>query len=179
MACVRAVCVVLCSQHCPVACPVLAIGGLPTLSVLAGCFYVLTPLTLVPPELQDASNRLSWVFIESKGLWLEGTSKPAQPQPLLWAELPPTSSGCPGPHPTRPRVPAGMGQPQLSYKEDILCGLLVRAPWFLLACEQWQMSPLSALLISEPRERGGAELVAVRAWCFYGSGYCSFHGLFN
>ena len=33
---------------------------------------------------------------------LEGTSNanPSQPQP--WAGLPPTSSGCPGPHPTWP-----------------------------------------------------------------------------
>jgi len=33
---------------------------------------------------------------------LEGTSQPIQPQPLPWAGLPPTSSGCPGPHPPWP-----------------------------------------------------------------------------
>ena len=33
-------------------------------------------------------------------LELEGTLKSTQFQPLPWARLPPTSSGCPGPHPS-------------------------------------------------------------------------------
>ena len=45
---------------------------------------------------------------------LEGSSKPTQPQPLLWAGLPPTSSGCPGPHPTWPLAPPGMGHHSFS-----------------------------------------------------------------
>jgi len=31
------------------------------------------------------------------------------PAPMPWAGLPPTSSGCPGPHPTWPGAPPGMG----------------------------------------------------------------------
>jgi len=35
-------------------------------------------------------------------LGLEGILKPTQPQPLPWVGLPPSSSGCPGPHPAWP-----------------------------------------------------------------------------
>ena len=43
---------------------------------------------------------------------LEGISKPTQPLP--WAWLSPTSSGCPGPHPTWPWAPPGMGHHSFS-----------------------------------------------------------------
>ena len=47
-------------------------------------------------------------------LRLEGTLKMIEPQPLLWAGLPPTSSGCSGPHPTWPWAPPGMGHHSFS-----------------------------------------------------------------
>ena len=46
--------------------------------------------------------------------WLEGTLKPTQTQPLPWARLPPTSSGCPGLYPTWPWTPPGMGHHSFS-----------------------------------------------------------------
>ena len=50
----------------------------------------------------------------TEGFGLEGTSKPTFPQPLPWAGLPHTSSGCPGPHPTWPWAPPGMGHHNFS-----------------------------------------------------------------
>ena len=45
-------------------------------------------------------------------LGLERTSKIIWFQPSAVGWLPPTSSGCPGPHPTWPWAPPGMGHPQ-------------------------------------------------------------------
>jgi len=42
-------------------------------------------------------------------LRLEGTLKLTSPNPLPWAGLPPSSSGCPEPQTTQPWAPPGMG----------------------------------------------------------------------
>jgi len=52
----------------------------------------------------------SWNHRIAERLGLEGTLKPALFKPLAWAGLPPTSSGCLGPHPPWPWAPPGMGQ---------------------------------------------------------------------
>jgi len=49
-------------------------------------------------------NGLDW-----KGPWSSPSSNP-----LTWAELSPTSSGCPGPHPTWPWAPPEMGHHSFS-----------------------------------------------------------------
>jgi len=54
-------------------------------------------------------------FWNRRMVWVEGTLKPTQIQPILpWAGLPLTSWSCPWTHPTWPWVPSGMGHPQLS-----------------------------------------------------------------
>jgi len=49
-------------------------------------------------------------------LYWKGSQRFSTPNPLLWAELPPSRSGCPGPHPTHPCVPPGRGHPQLLWQ---------------------------------------------------------------
>jgi len=51
----------------------------------------------------------SWNCRITERFGLERTSNPASPNSVPWAGLPPSSSGCPGPHPTWPRAPPGMG----------------------------------------------------------------------
>jgi len=64
-------------------------------------------------------------------VWVGGTSKPTPPQPLPWAGLPSTSSGCPGLHPTWPWAPPGMGHPQLLWAACASAS----------SPSQWKMSP--------------------------------------
>jgi len=49
---------------------------------------------------------------QDHGMAWVGKDLKAHPVHLPWA-VPPSSSGCPGPHPTWPWVPPGMGHPQL------------------------------------------------------------------
>lgn len=54
-------------------------------------------------------------FWNRRMVWVEGTLKPTQIQPILpWAGLPLTSWGCPGTHPTWHSTLLGMGHTQLS-----------------------------------------------------------------
>jgi len=62
--------------------------------------------TRPPSRWHESQNR--------RMAWVEGTSKTIYFQPLPWAGLPPTSSGCPGPHPTWPWAPPGMGHHSFS-----------------------------------------------------------------
>jgi len=54
-------------------------------------------------------DRIHRITVSQNGLSWKDPHSPTQPQPLLWAGLSPTSSGCPGPHPTWPWAPPGMG----------------------------------------------------------------------
>ena len=54
----------------------------------------------------------------TKQLW--GPQSPPSSKPLMWAALPPTSSGCPGPHPIWPWRPPGMRHPQLLWAAILL-----------------------------------------------------------
>jgi len=57
------------------------------------------------------------VITESwNGLDGQGPQSPSSPNPLPWAGLPPTSSICPGLHPTWPWLASGMGHHPLSLK---------------------------------------------------------------
>jgi len=51
---------------------------------------------------------------EHRLIWVGRDHKSMPPQPLLWAGLPPTNWGCPGPHPTWPWAPPGMGHHRFS-----------------------------------------------------------------
>jgi len=52
------------------------------------------------------------ITVESQNAWVGGDLKGHQSQPPAMGWLPPTSSGCPGPHPTWPSAPQGLsGQP--------------------------------------------------------------------
>lgn len=46
-------------------------------------------------------------------------------------------------------------------------------------CEQCQVNPLSISFILKMHKLVSAEFVAKWIWCFYGSGYYHFQGLFN
>ena len=61
-----------------------------------------------------------------------GPQSPPISNPVVWAGLPPTRSGCQGPHPTWPWVPPRMGHPQLLWA--------MRSPWRLLQAEQDQLT---------------------------------------
>ena len=68
------------------------------------------------------------------GFGWKGPYSPPSSNPLPWAGLPPTSSGCPGSHPTRPWAPPGMGHHSFSGQ---LCQGLTSL-WvknFLLTCD--------------------------------------------
>jgi len=83
-------------------------------------------------------------------VWVRKSVKITQPQPLPWPVLPPTSSGCPGPHPTWLWVPPGMGHHSFSGK---LCQLLTALPKEFLPKDTHQESviclfPLSSCLTS-------------------------------
>jgi len=84
---------------CPSPCPVCA-----EQSVISGALAFLWVRAPVWGLLQ--------AHVTMERLSLEETSNPTQP--LLWAGLSPTSSGCPGPHPTWPWVPPGMGHHSFS-----------------------------------------------------------------
>ena len=76
----------------------------------------------------------SWNRRIIEWLRLEGTLKILQFQPL-----PPTSSGCPEPHPTWPWAPPGMGHPHSSGQ---LCQCLT-ALWVEIFPLKWNLSLLS------------------------------------
>ena len=78
------------------------------------------------------------LFIETRNcLGWKGPQSPRSPNPIPWAGLPPTSSGCPGPHPTWPSAPPEMG----SCWTRFLC---IRVQWsFSRMCKMGSCSRLN------------------------------------
>ena len=68
------------------------------------------------PHTYQAVFLLALVFSQNHGIICIGrVDSSSNSNPLPRAGLPPTSSGCPGPHPTWPWVPPGMGHSQPLY----------------------------------------------------------------